>query len=517
VVLFIAAVRIRLLSFPLERDEGEYAYAGQLILQGIPPYELAYNMKLPGTYYAYAGILGLFGQTVTAVHIGLLIVNIATILLVFLLTKKLFGGTAGVVAAASYGLLSVSPAVLGFAGHATHFVVLPALGGLLLLLMAVESKKLWLYFSSGALLCLSFLAKQPGAFFLLFGGLYLLKSEWKGPLPLRNLLPRSIAFGLGAVFPFVVTCTVLYRAGVFGKFWFWTFSYAREYGGIISLDEGLQNFSITFPPLFIQAIGLWVLAAVGLYFLLANRQFRAHAVFVIGFFAFSFLAVSAGFYYRPHYYVLLLPAVAVLAGVGVSGAVAAFFQGDSLQAFKFVPAALFLMALGFSVYALRQYLFEVDPALACRLLYGLEPFPEAIDVGKYIKDHTPETARIVVMGSEPEIYFYAHRHSATGYIYMYALFEKQKFAGTMQKEMIHEIEASQPEYLVVVKGPPEHWGMSLGSETMIFDWARKFVDEHYFLTGAVDVGYPSDYLWDADVKNAKLKSPINVMVFKRKS
>jgi hypothetical protein len=45
----VIAIRIRLLGIPLERDEGEYAYAGQLILQGIPPYKLAYNMKFPGT------------------------------------------------------------------------------------------------------------------------------------------------------------------------------------------------------------------------------------------------------------------------------------------------------------------------------------------------------------------------------------------------------------------------------------------------------------------------------------
>ena len=48
----MAVVRLRLLNFSLERDEGEYAYAGQLMLQGIPPYELAYNMKFPGTYAA---------------------------------------------------------------------------------------------------------------------------------------------------------------------------------------------------------------------------------------------------------------------------------------------------------------------------------------------------------------------------------------------------------------------------------------------------------------------------------
>ena len=66
VLLFVGFIRFRLLDMPLERDEGEYAYAGQLILQGIPPYELAYNMKLPGTYYAYALGMAVFGQTVAA-------------------------------------------------------------------------------------------------------------------------------------------------------------------------------------------------------------------------------------------------------------------------------------------------------------------------------------------------------------------------------------------------------------------------------------------------------------------
>ena len=87
---------------PLERDEGEYAYAGQLILQGIPPYELAYNMKLPGTYAAYAVIMAAFGQTTRGIHIGLLIVNSLTIVLVYFLGRRLFGPICGVVAAGSF-------------------------------------------------------------------------------------------------------------------------------------------------------------------------------------------------------------------------------------------------------------------------------------------------------------------------------------------------------------------------------------------------------------------------------
>src|SRR5882762_9918391 len=74
-VLFVLAVRVRLRDMPLERDEGEYAYAGQLILQGVPPYKEAYNMKLPGTYAAYALIMAVFGRSPAGIHLGLALVN----------------------------------------------------------------------------------------------------------------------------------------------------------------------------------------------------------------------------------------------------------------------------------------------------------------------------------------------------------------------------------------------------------------------------------------------------------
>src|SRR5476651_71267 len=80
VLLCVGFVRVRLLEMPLERDEGEYAYAGQLLLQGIPPYELAYNMKLPGTYYAYALGMAVFGETSAGVHLTLLVANALTII-----------------------------------------------------------------------------------------------------------------------------------------------------------------------------------------------------------------------------------------------------------------------------------------------------------------------------------------------------------------------------------------------------------------------------------------------------
>ena len=179
VLLLFAGIRWRVREMPLERDEGEYAYAGQLILQGVPPYELAYNMKLPGTYLAYAAILGGFGETPAGIHLGLLLVNGSATILMFFLARRLYGDLAGVTAAASYALLSTSEAVLGLAGHATHFVVLMALAGLLFLLAARESKSLKLYFAAGLCMGLAFLMKQPGLVFVIFGAQEVAWRSWK--------------------------------------------------------------------------------------------------------------------------------------------------------------------------------------------------------------------------------------------------------------------------------------------------------------------------------------------------
>jgi hypothetical protein len=96
-IALAAFVRLRLADVPLERDEGEYAYAGRLILKGIPPYLKAYNMKFPGTYYAYAMIMALLGETARAIHLGLSVVNAGTALVVFAIAPKRQRGSRGTI------------------------------------------------------------------------------------------------------------------------------------------------------------------------------------------------------------------------------------------------------------------------------------------------------------------------------------------------------------------------------------------------------------------------------------
>src|SRR5262249_49391649 len=90
-VIGAALVRARLLQMPLDRDEGEYAYVGHLLLDGVLPYAGAYSMKLPGIYAVYACLFKIFGETPAGIRLGLAVVTSASTVLTFVLGRRLLG------------------------------------------------------------------------------------------------------------------------------------------------------------------------------------------------------------------------------------------------------------------------------------------------------------------------------------------------------------------------------------------------------------------------------------------
>jgi hypothetical protein len=507
VLALVAVIRLHLLAVPLERDEGEYAYAGQLILQGIPPYELAYNMKFPGTYLGYAIIMGLFGQTQEGIHLGIFLMTTATALMLFWLGKKMLDEIAGVVAATSYAVLAASPSMLGLAGHATHFCAFFATAGLCLMWRARQKESWRLVTAFGFCFGMAVLMKQHAAFIATWAGLAFAAAKLldkKNPIGQRF---AAVALCAGAMLlPILLCCLWLWHAGVFAKFKFWTLDYAREYVTILPWSYVPAIFRENFFTVAGPQIMFWLLAGAGLILVWFDRRLRGSRLWLVGFSVASSLAIIPGFYFRGHYFLLTLPAVALLAGATVSAAGELWRQRAPASPLRFFPMAAFALALALTMIA-NRYVLTVNCQQAARWFYGQKPYAEAEAFGAYLFVHAPANARLAVLGSEPEIYFYAHRHSVTGYIYTCGLMEAQPFARRMQDEMIHEIETNAPDYIVFANEATS-WLQGPDSDLKIFHWWDDY-KTNYTLTALADVISTTNthYAWGPDaLAYGKLRS-----------
>jgi 4-amino-4-deoxy-L-arabinose transferase-like glycosyltransferase len=518
VILGAAAIRVRLLQVPLERDEGEYAYAGQLFLQGVPPYKLAYSMKLPGTSFAYAVSMSLFGQTIAGIRLGLLLVNAGTTLLLFFLGRRMLGPLPALATAAAFASLSLSTEMLGIFAHATHFVLLPATAGLLGLLAAVDSGRVAMFFLSGLCFGLAVLMKQPGAVFPLFALSWLAWTRFAAHRrESRQLLREGIALSVGTIVPLAATATALAFLGVFDKFWFWTVQYAGEYGTALPLSEGFVLLRDAASRIVPPSIFLFGLSALGLIMLLWPRSGNRHRLFLVAFLVFSFIGVSPGLYFREHYFILLLPAISLLVGAAFDETEYIVSRTGPRRAMPLVLLVVGTLACAQSVYAQMELYFQMSPERVSRSLYGINPFAESVEIGRYIQNHTRPDDRVAVFGSEPQIFFYSGRRSATGHIYMYGLMERHPFARRMQEEMIREIEASRPAYVIWVKVPTS-WLELRDSERLIFDWAGPYISAKYEIVGhLVHVGTEqTKFFWDAAATAVPLGEASMVLVLRRK-
>jgi hypothetical protein len=314
------------------------------------------------------------------------------------------------------------------------------------------------------------------------------------------------AYWAGVALPYGLLCLALWRAGVFARFWFWTVTLARAYAGEQSISNVPRLLAFSFPRVAGPDLLLWGLAGFGSALACVKPVTRRAGLFTLALLAFSLLAVSAGGSFNQNYFIMLLPALALGNGAWIASS-----SGSRVHFLCFAAACLF------SVVAQRAYLFEMTPYAYSRKFFGLNPFPEAVKIGDYIRSHSDPGARVAVLGSEAEIYFYSQRQAATGYLFTYGLMESHRYAADAQEDMIREVEASRPEFVVMVGVPPS-WMVKPASSRLIFHWADEYISRFYTQVGVVDmlrVG-PPRYVWGADAAGYSPENPAFLIVYRRR-
>jgi hypothetical protein len=454
--------------------------------------------------------MALFGETPAGIHFGMIIVTTLTALMLFWLGKKILDETAGIVAATCYAVLAASPSMLGLAGHATQFAAFFAIAGLCVMWRARQNSKWFTAAAAGILFGTAILMKQHAAIIALWAGIAFAGTCFrKAEISAGKKFRLVAAFGIGIILPFGLCCFWLWHAGVFRNFWFWTIQYARQYESITASIVPLSKLHIVFLYHFNLAISdfsiLWLVPAAGLAIIWFDSRLKSLRFWIIGFFLAATATVFPGFYFRPHYFLLMLPALALLAGCAVSGTGELWRQRAAASRLGDWPVWGYALILAVAILEDPDVWFVMTPLQVETRLYGVRPFSASAAIAGFIEKNSAPDSRVAVLGSEPEIYFLSHRRSATGYIYTYALMEPQAFARKMQDDMIREIENAAPEF--VVFEDDRIWERRPDSDPAIFNWWDSY-RTNYTRVGLADMTSPVDtqFRWGADaVQYGKLQ------------
>jgi 4-amino-4-deoxy-L-arabinose transferase-like glycosyltransferase len=202
----------------------------------------------------------------------------------------------------------------------------------------------------------------------------------------------------------------------------------------------------------------WWAAGLAGAFVMTRAERRALAP-VAAWLATSALAVSAGGYFRPHYFMFLVPPVALL-GVAGLAALARRLAGERHQAALTAFATLAAVAWPVGLHA--PYFRARSPELVSRELYPYQPFAESVLAAEWIRRSSAEDETVFVYGSEPQILFHAGRRSASRYIILYPVYARAADAGQRQAEVVDELERAPPRIVVVVLNTA-----SLGPEPLL--------------------------------------------------
>ena len=218
------------------------------------------------------------------------------------------------------------------------------------------------------------------------------------------------------------------------KFLFLTIRYAFAYLG---LDRGNVGKSVS--QIFLSAIPIAVVVVIALAILLLSLRERK-ARFLLVWILFSILALSTGYYFRVHYFILAYPALAVISAYAYNRMVFKNYGGIGKAG---IAIALILF---FAVQKEEQFPANSTDVLKNHYRYSL--FADMPVVARHIDSLIPESDRLSLFSNEPELLFYSRHIAASGYIYNYPLFELQPYAREMTEEYIQQV-SSNPSRLFV--------------------------------------------------------------------
>jgi hypothetical protein len=519
ICLVYILIRLNTVSIPLDRDEGIFGYAGQVILNNGLPYRDVFDHKPPVAFYLNALALLFVPPTSTGIHTFLHVYNFLTLIVLFFLAKTYTESyTTGLWVAFTYAVFSSSPAIQGFTASTEMLLLLPMSMSLLCGVLAVQRRSILFSLVSGICGALAFFTKQTAGVILVFICLYVLASLISCVLR-KNISRRTsvaIMLGWGAGFILVVLLFAgyYYYHKVFDEFLYWSFTHSLIYSKQISIWKTLPR---------IYSIGLqivkgnFLIIAMGLavsLFVCFRRNLKG--CFMLGFLLFSFLATVPGTVYN-HYFAQIAPAVSMAGGWAVALCLSMIPDRMLRRSAALLTAATIVAV---PIWAHSGYYFRKSPIEFSRSFFGGNPFPESEDLAEFLAERTSKEDTIFIIGSEAQIFLLSQRQSSSSFALIYPLMSEYPRYQEFQRKAWEEVKSRRPKYIIIVRIPASLlWDGK--ADLWIVKKTRQLTDKAYLLEAVMTIAKPKgDLRVFSEGEQALRKSAQNrfpILIFRRTS
>ncbi len=299
-----------LVSHPFNIDESYYSAGAVELVAGGAFFRDVVDHKPPGIYLVYALIYRVAGVfNVNAVHVVLILVAALTAYLVGLVGQEFLGERTGRCAGMLYAVASVvGPANDFQAANSELFMNLPLVAALWL------AARIWVRgravygesFIMGLLVGIAVLIRPQAALALIPIGIVVVRRKVK--------LKAVAVAALGATLPLLATVAWLWRADALADA-ATSLAYARYYTNSLPFEVKLANG--TLKTLFFLAIDVGLVIPVGAFLVRGRRRDvawrRGAGCLLASWLLASFIAAGMGGRFYPHYFIQVLPPLAIMA------------------------------------------------------------------------------------------------------------------------------------------------------------------------------------------------------------
>src|SRR5438876_1648748 len=405
IILLTVAIRLPSLLHPQPLDsEAMYSVVANEIVDGGRPYADAVERKPPLLFWTYAAVFKIAGKfNWKALHIVALVWTLCAMAGLYLLGRELFDRKTGLIAAFFYGVFQPWLLWKSLSFDAEMLMNLPIIWAWAIAFRRSSSRLRPELFAAGALLGAAFLLKQPAAIAAVPLGIYLLLPSYRASrsLPRINSIIQAAMLTAGFFAVLGLATIVLWKQRILHDAFYWTIAdhdvphVFWQKGIVITLV-----FLGACLPLVIGAI----MACRDKSEIWAGRTAERTALF--GLLAASAIGAAAGARFYPHYYVQLIPPLALLAAPYY-----ARLWSRTIQP----PHWILRPKVTYAWLALTVVAFSITHWT------GLAPRRVPSEAGRYLFTHSSPDDRIFVWGQTPEIYLDAFRRPASRYITTFAL------------------------------------------------------------------------------------------------